>query len=88
MKIKGRQAIRERMERASATSLSAAEVITTVRRLGFVALKMHEVIMSRLMRESPALAEEFNDVFKPAVDWLLHFEMSEREGEGDVDEAL
>jgi len=63
--------------RDSATSLSAAEIHTTVRRLGFVTLKVHEIIMARLLKEDQALAERFNDVFKPLVDLMLHFNLED-----------
>lgn len=65
--------------RESATSLSASEIQTIVRRLGFVALKVHEVVMSRLVTEDEGLAELFNDVFKPMVDALVHFDFSDTE---------
>jgi len=64
-----------RIGRASASSLSASEVRTVVRRLGYVALQVHEVVMSRLTQDSdPRLAEAFNDIFKPIVDMMLHFD--------------
>jgi len=65
-----------RIGRASASSLSAAEIRAVARRLGFVALKVHETVMSRLRQDSDQrLAEAFNDVFKPIVDLLLHFDL-------------
>lgn len=57
-------------------SLDRATVVTTVRRMGFIMVKMHEVIMSSLCRDGKTrLAEQFNDVFKPLADMLLHFEL-------------
>lgn len=56
--------------------LDRAVIVTTVRRMGYIAVKMHEVIMGGLVRDGKeALAEQFNDVFKPLADMLLHFEL-------------
>lgn len=66
----------KRMERASASSLSAAELCTIVRRLGYVAVKAHEACMANLIEAgNEELASAFNDAFKPVCDWLLHFEL-------------
>jgi len=68
----------ERMGRDSASSLSASDLRVIVRRLGYVALKVHETVMSRLRQDSDArLAEAFNDIFKPVVDMLLHFDLED-----------
>lgn len=64
-----------RMKRVSA-GLTSAEVVTVVRRLGYVAAKMHQTMMSNLVASgNESVAEAFNDAFKPVVDWLLHFEL-------------
>lgn len=79
---------RGRIGRASASSLSAAELRTIVRRLGFVAHKAHEAAMSNLLRNSDSnLAELFNDAFKPVVDYLLHFELEGVRFTGDEEET-
>jgi len=71
---------RENRGEATASSLSAAEVITTVRRLGYIALKMHEVIMSRLGEGDAGTAERFNDMFKPLAEMLIRFDLEDRDG--------
>lgn len=77
--------IPKRMGRASASSLSASELRTIVRRLGFVALKAHETMMSNLLADKKAsLAEALNDALKPIVDALLHFELPEGEDDGEL----
>lgn len=81
-KVKDR---RERMESARTSSLSASEIRTVVRRIGFVAQKAHETMMSNLIAAgNDELAENLNDALKPAVDYLLHFEMED----GDVPEKV
>lgn len=58
--------------------LSRAELVTTVRRLGYVALRVHEVVMGQLIStDRHELAEQFNDLFKPLADLLIHFELKE-----------
>lgn len=70
-------------ERASAPGeLTPAQLVTVVRRLGFVMSKAHETIMGRLIAQGEhELAERFNDLFKPLVDLVVHFELDELEGE-------
>jgi len=65
--------------------LERATIVTTIRRFGWIATKMHEVIMGRLVRQQEhELAEQFNDVFKPLADLLVHFNLDDTlEGEGD-----
>jgi len=64
--------------KASETSLSKQELVTTVRRLGYICIKMHEIVMGRLTTQGEhELAERFNDVFKPLADLLVHFELEE-----------
>jgi len=65
--------------------LERATIVTTVRRLGFIMVKMHEVIMGRLVRQQEhELAEQFNDVFKPLADLLVHFDLDDPlEGVGE-----
>lgn len=76
-----------RMGRAgNARVLTAGQLETTVRRLGFVTVKMHQVMMSNLIAaHKHELAEAFNDAFKPVVDWLLNFTLEgvARETEDD-----
>jgi len=73
----------------AAGELERATIVTTVRRLGFIMVKMHEVIMGRLVRqEQHELAEQFNDLFKPLADLLVHFDLDdtlegEEEEQGD-----
>jgi len=73
-----------------AGELERATIVTTVRRLGFIMVKMHEVIMGRLIRQQEhEMAEQFNDLFKPLADLLVHFtlddtlESEEEQGGGD-----
>jgi len=70
----------------SGPSLSASEVVTVVRRLGFVLLKAHEVMQGNLVSHGQyELAERLNDSLKPLADMLAHFELStdfEQEPEG------
>jgi len=62
--------------RGSASSLSASELTTIVRRLGYIACKLHETIMSKLIADGDdVLAEQFNDAFKPVADWLIQFKV-------------
>lgn len=65
-----------------------ATAISAVRRLGYVAAVMHEAIMNSLVRGDDAFAADFNDEFKPIVDWLLNFDVSRATPEDeDGDEA-
>jgi len=73
----------ERMGSDRTSSLSAAEVCTVVRRMGYVAAKVHEVVMARLVVDDQELAERFNDIFKPLVDIMIHFTLEEP-GDGEV----
>lgn len=69
----------DRVRARSAVPLSAAALRTVVRRLGLVAIKAHEVLMSRLIEEGQvAMAEALNDAFKPLADALIHFELPEQ----------
>lgn len=63
----------------NASSLSASEVVTIVRRLGFVALKVFETIQGNLVSAGRhSYAEALNDSLKPLVDMLVHFELEEQ----------
>lgn len=58
--------------------LDRATVITVIRRTGYVAAKVHEVIMGRLISQGEhELAERFNDLYKPLVDMLIHFDLDQ-----------
>lgn len=64
--------------------LSAAEVVTTVRRLGFVLVKAFEIMQGNLIRhKSYELAERLNDTLKPLADMLAHFELETEEESDD-----
>jgi len=64
--------------------LSPAELVTIVRRLGYVALRVHEVVMGRLTsQEEYSMAESFNDLFKPLCDLLVHFELEAKKEVSD-----
>jgi len=73
----------------SGASLSASEVVTVVRRLGFVLMKAHEVMQGNLVSHGQyELAERLNDSLKPLADMLAHFELEtgfEQEPEGEED---
>jgi len=67
---------------ATRTALERATIITTIRRMGFIAIKIHEVVMGRLTSQGEhELAERFNDCFKPVADMLVHFELDEAHSE-------
>jgi len=73
---------------APAGAMNRAELVTTVRRLGYVALRVHEVVMGRLTTDQRyELAEQFNDLFKPLADMLVHFELKD-DGKEDNDGEL
>lgn len=62
----------------NASGLSASEVVTIVRRLGFVALKVFETIQGNLVSSGRhQYAEALNDSLKPLVDMLVHFELED-----------
>jgi len=56
-----------------AQTLSAQTATTTIRRLGYIALRVYEVVMDDLIRNDSPAAEEFADEVKPIVDRLIHF---------------
>jgi len=94
MKVNPRELSRRMRAGRSADSTTLAgettraELVTTVRRLGYIALRIHEVVMGQLTRtERYELAEQFNDLFKPLADLLAHFELEESNKEKD-DEKL
>lgn len=71
----------ERIGRASASSLSASEINSVVRRIGYVVGTAHEVIMKRLIDDGDAaFAEMVNDALKPVVDFLMHFDVEASNG--------
>jgi len=72
----------------SGPSLSASEVVTVVRRLGFVAVKVYETIQGNLTsRGQYQLAETLADTLKPLVDMMLHFELEDAE-DTEVDNGV
>lgn len=63
-------------------TLHLSQVNATMRRLGYVASRVHEVIISNLIAaDKRELAELYNDIAKPIVDALLHFELEETSDE-------
>lgn len=73
-----------RIGRPSASTLSAAQMESVVRRMGFVLSKAHEEMMRNLLQSGQVhLAEDVNDSLKPLVDALLHFEITYAEGNDD-----
>lgn len=84
MKIQGMRTYPRRMGTEGVPPLSAAECTTIVRRFGYIAAKMHETVMSRLIADGQHdTAEVFNDTFKPVVDWLLNFDVSRETPRGE-----
>lgn len=76
----------ESSRRVGAEILTAEQLETTVRRLGFVTVKMHQVMMSNLIAaDKHELAEAFNDAFKPVCDWLLNFTLEGVSRETEVE---
>lgn len=69
----------------AARTTDAVTVNTVVRRLGYIAVKVHETVMANLIHGGNAeTAEQFNDIFKPLCDALLNFELDvSRETEDD-----
>jgi len=60
-------------ERRVAPPPSPRELTNVVRRMGWVLQKLHETAMSALIAaQKEALAEEFNDIVKPVVDYMLN----------------
>jgi len=58
--------------------LSRAEIVTVVRRLGYVALRVFETIQGNLVSSGRhQYAEALNDSLKPLVDLLVHFELDD-----------
>lgn len=68
-------------------SFSTTSAVSSVRRLGYVAAKMHESIMSALLNADDASAESFNDAFKPFVDGLLNFDVESEEVDDGTEEV-
>lgn len=61
-----------------ALSENEKTAVTVVRRLGYVALKIHHTVMNDLIAVGDQQgAERFNNAFKPMVDYLLSFELPE-----------
>lgn len=59
--------------------LDRATIITTIRRMGYILVKAHEVIMGKLIaQDEHELAERVNDTLKPLADLLLHFELDDK----------
>lgn len=58
--------------------LSRSEIVTVVRRLGFVALQVFNTIQGNLVSSGRhQYAEALNDSLKPLVDLLVHFELED-----------
>lgn len=67
-----------------AAALDRLTINTVVRRLGDVADKALQSMMSNLIaNDEHGLAEALNDSLKPAVDYLLHFDVREEITEVD-----
>jgi len=65
-----------RAARVSASPLSASEIEGFVRRFGFVLNQLLQTMISSLIRtRDEKLAEDVNDMLKPCVDYLLHFDL-------------
>jgi len=88
MKTRIAKITRERMgDRANALesltpgpNLSASEIVTVVRRLGFVLLRAYEIMQGNLISAgNHSLAETLGDTLKPLADMLVHFELVEEE---------
>lgn len=59
-------------------ALGASQINTVVRRLGFVAQKAYETMVSNLIAADDAgLAEALGDAFKPVVDYMIHFDIDQ-----------
>jgi len=83
-----RQSTRERSSLGASAAAEVAVATTVVRRLGYVAVKAHEALMSNLIHKGCSdVAEAFNDAFKPLVDAMLNFEMHVGAGEEWNDET-
>jgi len=68
--------------------LTRAEIVTVVRRLGYVALRVFETIQGNLVSSGRhQYAEALNDSLKPLVDLLVHFEL-EDEPDTEVDHEV
>lgn len=69
-----------RMGSARTASLSASDVNGVVRRIGFVVMTAYQTMMSRLIADgSSELAEALGDALKPAADYLVHFDIDDRD---------
>lgn len=77
----------------AARSADAVTVNTVIRRLGYVAAKVHETVMSNLEGSGEEeTAKRFDMIFQPLVQALLGFDVSRetstvRFEKEDVDEA-
>jgi len=61
-----------------ATTPTPRECTNVVRRMGWVLQKLHETVMSALIAgNEQGLAEEFNDIVKPVVDYMLNVHFTE-----------
>lgn len=85
MKLKDRLIKKENRREANRTPLLASEIQSIVRRMGVVMLRAHEVMMSALIAQGDArVAEALNDSLKPAIDYLLHFNVMDEVGSRDT----
>lgn len=61
--------------------------VTVIRRLGYVAAKVHQHLMDDLIRRGDQVtAERVNNCFKPLVDMLINFSLEEETWPGVVDD--
>lgn len=55
--------------------------------MGFVAAKLHEALMANLIaNRKEELAATLNDELKPAVDFLVHFDLEQSSWRPEADE--
>jgi len=61
-----------------ASTPSPRECTNVVRRMGWVLQQLHTTVMSALIAgDEQKLAEEFNDIVKPVVDYMLNVHFTE-----------
>lgn len=66
----------ERRRMPAQPPLRRDEIERSVRSIAQVLLRLHQLCMTRLCHDNDIeLAEELNDALKPAIDFLLHFEL-------------
>lgn len=73
---KDRRILRERIGRASASSLSASDIENVVHRIAFVLLRFYELVQARAESEGDqVIAAKLNDELKPLIDAIMRFEV-------------